>query len=184
MYGKISSRPWDRFHSDIWLCPSLAWTFPAFCITVIFSISFIAGWDSYFPTSTETIMWKVFCVYHAASSICGAIYYVIKVFRSKKLPSHSSHSQQHFYPIEGRYRASTQTGREWSQIPIVGSFLAKWRATLPNQDPDARIPFWVFIPITIISVFYLICRLYLYIEVFVSLREQPSGVYNVTSPFA
>lgn len=172
----VSSRPWDRFHSDLWLCLSSAWIFPAFLIAVIFSISFIAGWDCYFPTFTEIIMWRVFCIYHAAFSISGAIHNVVEMLRSKNLPSHSSHSRRNVPPIEGNHRDFPQTWENWFQIPIAARFLEKWCATLPNQDLDARIPLRILIPITIISAFYTISRLLLYIEDFISFREQPSGV--------
>jgi hypothetical protein len=179
----ISSRPWDRFPSDTWLCPSLAWIFPASCVTVIFSILFIAGWNFYFPTPTERMMWRVFSVYHAGFSMYGASYYVIEMFRSKKRSSNSSCLHQRLHSIDGGRQVLTETGRRWFDMPIVTSFLEKWHATLPNQDPEDRISLRVLIPITITCVFYVVCRLYIYVEDFVSLREQQSDVYNGTSLF-
>lgn len=179
----ISSRPWDRFPSDTWLCPSLAWMFPTSCVIGIFSILFIAGWDFYFPTPTERIMWRVFSVYHAAFSIYGFLYYVFEIFRSKKRSSYMSYSHQNLDSIEERHEVLTRTGRGWFNMPIVASFLEKWHATLPNQDPDARISLRVLIPVTITCAFYVICRLYIYVEDFASLRKQQSGVYVSTSLF-
>jgi hypothetical protein len=179
----VTSRPWDRFPSDTWLCPSLVWIFPACCVTVIFSIMFIAGWNFYFPTPTERTMWRVFSVYHATFSIYGAAYYLFEVYRSKEQSSTLSYSHQQLNLIEERHGLFTHTGRGWIHRPIFASFLEKWHETLPNQDPEDRISLRVLIPVTITCALYVICRLFIYAEDFVSLREQQSGVYNSTSLF-
>lgn len=174
-----NSRPWDRFPSDTWLCPSFIWTIPATCVTVLFSLLFIAGWNFHFPTTTEKIMWRVCSVYHAVFSLYGACYYLIEMLKSKKRPSHSLHSRQHLHPIEERRHSYSKEDVHRS-IPVVTSFLNRWRNTLPIQDPEARIPLRVLIPITVSCAIYVICRVYIYLEDFISLREQPFDVYIST----
>lgn len=178
-----NSRPWDRFPSDTWLCPSFAWTIPATCVTVLFSVLFIAGWNFHFPTNTEKIMWRVCSVYHAVFSLYGACYYLIEMLKSKKRPSNSPHSRQHLHPIEESLHLCSKTSVHRS-IPIVTSFLNRWRNTLPIQDPEARIPLRVLIPITVTCAIYVICRVYIYIEDLISLREQQSDVYISTDLIA
>lgn len=174
-----SSRPWDRFPSDTWLCPSFAWTIPATCVTVVFSVLLIAGWNFHFPTNTEKVMWRVCSIYHAVFSLYGASYYLIEMLKSRKRPSYSSHSRQHLRPIEEGLQLALETG-SYRSIPIVSSFLNKWFDTLPNQDPEARIPLRVLIPVTITCAVYVLCRVFIYTEDFISLREQPFNVYIST----
>lgn len=174
----VKSRPWDRFPSDTWLCPSFAWTIPATCVTVIFSILFIAGWNFHFPTNTEKIMWRVCSVYHAVFSLYGASYYLIEMLKTKKRPSHSAHSRQHLHPIEESLHLSSNSSHY--RLPIVSSFLGKWYNTLPIQDPEARIPLRLLIPVTILCAIYVICRVYIYVEDIISLRKQPSSAYIST----
>lgn len=181
----VHSRPWDRYPSDTWLCPSFAWMIPASCVTVLFSILFIVGWNFHFPTPTEKIMWRVCSIYHAVFSLYGATYYLLEAFKSKKRPSHSSHSRQHLNPVEeekpdGSSYLESKLG-VFRKFALVTIFLKRWHNTLPIQDPGARIPFRVLVPITVTCALYVICRLYIYIEDLISLRQQPSQVYVSTN---
>lgn len=170
------SKPWNRFPSDTWLCPSADWTLPAIFVTLFFSIIFITGWNFHFPTTTEKILWRICSVYHAVFSLYGGSYYLIEMLKSWKRPSHSSHSRQHLHSVE--------KSPHLKSIPLVTSFLNKWWNTLPVQDPEARIPLRVLIPVTAMCIIYVLCRMYIYTEDFISLREQPSNAYVSTDLFA
>ncbi|KAJ5219257.1 uncharacterized protein N7498_001356 [Penicillium cinerascens] len=55
----VFERPYDRYPSDTWLCPTPGLAFPIVAlITVLFSILLIGGWNFQFPTQTEKIMWR------------------------------------------------------------------------------------------------------------------------------
>jgi hypothetical protein len=173
----VTSRPWDRFLSDTWLCPTFAWSIPASCVTILFSLLFIAGWNFHFPSTAEKVLWRTCSVYHAAFSLYGAVYYGIEMMKTKKRPSHSSHSRRHLRPVEESLHLVSSNGAPRT-IPLVTEFLDKWHSTLPVQDPEARTSLRVLIPITVTCALYAICRICIYVEDFISLRQQPSDVYT------
>lgn len=106
-------------------------------------------------------------------SLYGASYYLIEMVNSKKRLSHSAQSRQYLHPIEEQ-NSNSDTHRSPS---VIASFLNKWYAILLIQDPEARIPLRVLIPVTIMCLMYVICRVYVYVEDIISLQEQPSSVY-------
>lgn len=176
----VTARPWDRFPSDTWLCPTFAWSIPISCLTVLFSLLFIAAWNFHFPSKAEKILWRICSVYHAAFSIYGAVYYGIEMMKTKKRPSHSSHSRKHLRPVEERMHLVSTDGAS-RDIPLITRFLDKWHSTLPVQDPEARTPLRVLLPVTVTCAVYAICRIFIYVEDFISLRQQPSDVYTSAS---
>jgi hypothetical protein len=139
---------------------------------------FLAGWNFYFPTPAERILWRVFAVYHAAFSAYGTSYYCIELIRSNKRlkdpPDPHQQSNSIHVVMDSIVKRSD---RKWLTLPIVARFLEKWEATLPIQDPEDRVKIRVLAPITITCALYCFCRLFIYVEDFVSLREQKSGVY-------
>lgn len=173
----VTSRPWDRFPSDTWLCPTFAWSIPASCVTILFSLLFIAGWNFHFPSTAEKILWRICSVYHAAFSLYGAVYYGIEMMKTKKQRSQLSDSRKHLRPVEESLHLVSSSGAPRT-IPFVTEFLDKWHSTLPVQDPEARTPLRVLIPITVTCALYTLCRICIYVEDFTTLRQQPSDVYT------
>lgn len=177
----VKSQPWDRFPSDTWLCPTFGWAIPASCVTIIFSILFIAGWNFHFPTNVEKIMWRACSIYHAIFSLYGGVYYLVEMLNTRKNPAHSGHSRRHLHPAEEHLLSSKIS---YHRLPIVSIFLDKWSKTLPVQDPEARIPLRLLVPVTIMCAVYVLCRIYIYVEDIISLRQQPSSVYISTDILA
>jgi hypothetical protein len=106
-------------------------------------------------------------------SLYSASYCLIEMVKSKKRLSHSAQSRQHLHPIEEQ-NSNSDAHRSPS---VIASFLNKWYTILLIQDPEARIPLRVLIPVTIMCLMYVICRVYVYVEDIISLQEQPSSVY-------
>ncbi|KAK0653058.1 hypothetical protein B0T16DRAFT_407361 [Cercophora newfieldiana] len=52
-----------------------------------------------------------------------------------------------------------------------------------DQDPQMALPLHVIIPVTIVCAIYTLCRAYVYIEDYISLRVQPVGVYMTVNRY-
>jgi hypothetical protein len=65
----------------------------------------------------------------------------------------------------------------------VARYIASWRNSSPNNDPNATLRLRFAVPYNIASGLYILCRLYVFVEDFTSLREQPVGVYVTVSRF-
>lgn len=79
----MTSRPWDRFPSDIWIPVEKAWLMVPFGVFVllIFSGWFLIGWNFFFPTEIEQYMWRVCAVVQAVFGIFGGCYYLVESFK-------------------------------------------------------------------------------------------------------
>lgn len=193
----IKSRPWDRFPSDTWL--PLDMVFVPFGTVVIFffSASFLLGWNFHYPTDTERLLWHVFSVYHGVFVIYGGVYYLIEAIKWTK-----RRQAQALASEDSSVRKTTSNeGVELDPGPEDGTnpeeqrrsnggwlkrFRAKislWRNISVDQDPQMAVPLRVIVPVSVTCVLYIFCRLFLYIEDFVSLRSQPVGIYLTVNRF-
>lgn len=183
----ITSRPWNRFRSDTWLCPDFQYIAISWLVLLGFSVLFIAAWDFYFPTNAERILWRVCCIYHAFFSIFGGVYFVREMFRSKRLvpKSHGHNNHQH-----GNEEQILEEPMQTANNKPITLLRAKVRHLLQGispaaqQDPEVGVvSFRVFAPVSVICIVYVFCRAYIYVEDFISLRSQPSGVYVGVNKF-
>ena len=95
-----------------------------------------------------------------------------------------------FYDVEAVEAGSaTSPGQTWSRSRLSDlvragiEWLKTWRNISPDGDPDMEIGLRAtFVPL--IGTFLLIfCRLFFYIEDFISIRQQPAGVYRAMNKF-
>lgn len=183
----ITSRPWNRFRSDTWLCPDFQYIAISWLVLLGFSVLFIAAWDFYFLTNTERILRRVCCIYHAFFSIFGGVYFVREMFRSKRLvPKNYGHNNHQHGNEEQILEESMQT----ADNKLITLLRAKVRHLLQGISPAAEkdpevgvVSFRVFAPVSVICIVYVFCRTYIYVEDFISLRSQPSGVYVGVNKF-
>ncbi|KAK3386897.1 hypothetical protein B0H63DRAFT_141938 [Podospora didyma] len=59
----------------------------------------------------------------------------------------------------------------------LDAFVEPARNISRDQDPEMRLPLKVIIPVTVTCYLYVVCRTYFWVEDFLSLRVQPTGVY-------
>lgn len=177
----VKSRPWDRFPSDTWFCPSWEPTIPVFLSMIFFSILLLIAWNFHFPTPVERNIWRACGVYNVAWNFYGGAYYLLEMLKSRKESLPSLHF--HWYRRENSEDTEhprLNSEKPFWKLPLMRRFLNLWEDALPPQDPVDRISLRVLMPISIICLLYIPCRLYIYIEDFISLREQPAHVYRGT----
>jgi hypothetical protein len=176
----VTSRPWDRFRSDSWLCPDIKYTPITSVILLGFSVLFLAAWNFHFPTNTERVLWRVCSIYHAFFSIFGGFYFFIEMLRTRK---HSSLSLPRSQPPEGnsQHQQSEISGGKLRNC--LCERLGNMRNISPGSDPEMGVPFRVLGPVSIICILYVFCRGFIYVEDFISMRSQPYGVYVGVNKF-
>lgn len=176
----VTSRPWDRFPSDTWLCPDFTFSPIAILILLGFSGLFLIAWDFYFPTYTEQILWRVCSVYHALFSIYGGVYFFIEMVisrhRSRNEPDRLNRSEALAFHQSCDGVVSTSSRSFWGRY-------SGWRNISVDKDPEMSVSLRVLVPVSFLCVLYVFARGYLYVEDFVSLRSQPAGVYVDVNKF-
>ncbi|KAI1841681.1 hypothetical protein JX266_012146 [Neoarthrinium moseri] len=205
---KLTSRPWNRFPSDIWLPPDVVYA-PFGCFVLLwFSASFLIAWNFHFPTQVEQLLWRISSVYCAVFMIYGFGYYVISWYEwrkqttTEKVPaqvqaperSNSKHTDAAVavLGVDVEQGGSSETEVLKARRFKVGPFgilrrllavAARMRNISADKDPEMAIPIHVMIPVTITCALYFFCRMFLYVEDFSSLRIQPLGVYYTVNKF-
>ena len=80
----VTSRPWDRFPSDTWLCPDAELLPFGAAVPMGFSIIFLPAWSFHFPTGITSMLLRICSVYHAAFSIYYGAYYCIEMCSTRR----------------------------------------------------------------------------------------------------
>lgn len=190
-YGRpIKQELWDRFPSDLWRPMELIY-YPLGGVFIVgFSASFMIGWNFHFPTPTEQLIWRLAASYHMFFSLYGAFHWLYEDqmwHRAQKRmhnPPEMSQSQTadaEALPQQGEPKQTPSRSRG-----LVNRWVTLLRSQVNNsadKDPSMAVPLFVIIPNVLISAVYAWCRLYFYAEDFVSLREQPRGIYLTGNRF-
>ncbi|MCJ1429463.1 hypothetical protein MMC29_007377 [Sticta canariensis] len=150
-------RPLPRFTNDRF--PVIAASLDAvffFIISMTYcSLHFIA-WNFKFPTHVELMLWR-------ASSITLVVTALI------------------FWACE-TYQDGVRLGRweRWHKRLFPDRAEKEWRKRSSNEVKEKAmfIPAWEVAVMTPVTVFYSIARSYIVIEIFLSQRSQPSGVFD------
>jgi hypothetical protein len=207
---EIKARPWDRFPSEAFLVIDRALLAPGFIIGVAFSMSPLAAWNFHFPTEGEKLVWRVCAVYHAVYSTSVAVYYIYCALLEHKGASKKGKDSQPpprplkvqqpggapvpeetqpgkvpvYYEVEAGVDSSEQTGvkpKGLLQASII--WLRSLRNISPDGDPDMELSLRATLPTLLGTFLYMFCRVFFYVEDFVSIREQPVGVYTSMNKF-
>ena len=193
---------WDRIPDDIWhpYSDKFLWMISG-VIQVGFSVSYLAGWNFYFPTTAERILWRLSTSYHCWFSLFGGSYILYNEFDLRKTgglwrdldgpqqpdtPQPTSSSDVESPPptkaesVGLRSGLSNRLRNLWN---LISRTLEGWRNISRDQDPELRIRIrsaWSIFGLTVV---YFFCRAYIYVEDFISIRSQPQGVYVTVGRF-
>ncbi|KAH8429471.1 uncharacterized protein LDX57_007133 [Aspergillus melleus] len=176
----VTSRPYDRFPSDTWLCPDFVFTPLATCVLLGFSGLFLIAWNFHFPTYAEKILWRISSVYHAVFSIYGGFYFVVEMVKSRRRPLETDRVLKRSGPLT---RHHSFEGLITGSPSAFRGTLSRWRNISVDNDPEMSVSMRVLLPVSIMCILYVFARVYIYVEDFASLRSQPSGVYIDVNKF-
>ncbi|KAK2786288.1 hypothetical protein FQN52_007879 [Onygenales sp. PD_12] len=118
----------------------------------------IAVWNDHFPSSAEKIMWRVSSVLIAASGILATIYIAIDRLPSRGEESYIDHWADTFGDLEYTGGKILIPLTQYALILITGAVL--------------------ILPLIGSVIVYIPVRLFLVIESFIALRDQPIEVYQ------
>ncbi|KAL2016206.1 hypothetical protein VTK56DRAFT_4063 [Thermocarpiscus australiensis] len=208
---RITARPWDRLPSYEWLVIDPALLVAASPVLTAFSVSPLIAWNFYFPTEGEKITWRVCSIYHVLYSGGTGLYLVYSHIRETRKavsvrvraaiptpsrPEMQSHertetptatavcSSKAPFDVETGVVFSEQVGARFKRAVQVGSnWLKSLRNISPDGDPDMELPLYIIIPFLPATFLYILCRVFFYVEDFVSIRQQPVGAYTAMNKF-
>jgi hypothetical protein len=206
----IKASPWDQYPSDMWLPPCMdvpIMTFGA-VILVGFSVSLLFSWNFYFPTSVEKTMWRAITAYQSCFGVAAGIWYLVETIRwhrdrRNETPLNSGRSIIHSSQVirrstgltvvsihsEENLAAVSDVDAQYSKesargtLAYLNGLVQPWRNISVDKDPGNAIPIRLNFPLMIMCIIYIFGRLFVYVEDFMSLRCQPTGVYISVNRF-
>jgi hypothetical protein len=198
---EITARPWDRLPSKAFLVIERKLLPLALVVLVAYSAAPLVAWNFYFPTHGERLAWRICGVYHAVFSMGLGLYYVVEAWRVQgKVAKNGAKWAEPPFQVKGSSmkggssvdvevgeaagsKTDNDSERARDMIQRVVRWLRSWRNISPDGDPDMTIGLRATIPPFIGTFVYLICRTFFYVEDFISIREQPRGVYMTVNKF-
>jgi hypothetical protein len=186
---------------------------PIFLLSVGFSAVPLAAWNFHFSTWGEKITWRACSVYNTFYSTALIIYYVHGTFQvlaaasaagapaaqssacSPGVPQTTTTDRPELsQPNPHKNLRNVETCVALSENEAAPSRLRRLaqrgkrlrqrlRNISPDGDPDMELGLRMTFPPFVGALFYFGCRLFFYVEDFVSIREQPVGVYQGVNKF-
>lgn len=87
------------------------------------------------------------------------------------------------HPIVSTSLAESSSPEGQPRVSKARMVVNRVRNISREQDPDMAVPLRVIVPVSLICALYICCRLFIYVEDFMSLRAQPAGVYISVNQF-
>jgi hypothetical protein len=129
---------------------------------------YLSGWNIWFPTHVERILWRA-----ATLSTMASIFLFLIV---EALSSHFAPYIQRRYGFPKRGPSRSRPHR-W--LPAWLHNIFKWiRNSSPNRDPNYYIPLKVVLPLCIAALVYCLARTYILLECLLALRRLPASTYE------
>lgn len=156
-------------------------------LTQVYSCVLLSAWNAYFPTPTESLLWRVSTVVGVSYGFLGCAIAV--------LDRYGACISQCYHNIWRSLRKAASGGTDTEpQIPLIegsttgrkkrGSWLdwlRRFSNLSPNHDPNFDMKLRVWVPATLLCMIYSFARVFIIIEDFISLRRQPSSTYEVVN---
>jgi hypothetical protein len=148
--------------------------FALFCLTSAYAASHLVAWNFSFPTRTERFLWRL------SSALFTGVTVAFWIFET--IAARQRFGRWDKYLIWLRLKkvpCSQQTEDEEKGLgPVRQDTVKRLDAFEQEQRKAKPLPFWeVGLMLPVVAV-YAAARAYMIIEVFVSLREVPVGVYK------
>lgn len=191
---------WDRIPNDLWYPLSDKYLYSIGGLLQLgFSLSFLASWNFFFPTETESILWRSITVYHCSFSLVLGSYYALGEWDWNRISSGAKGLQTspaaHHGCSAGDDNDAESAGEKAISIHRPGWFARvhevhgaiarstrRFRRISTDGDPNVEVGHGVWALLAGILV-YIICRSYIYVADFVSMRSQPEGIYVTVNRF-
>lgn len=175
----IKVRPVDRLGNPDFpeLSPRAMATL--FLINFIFAAINICGWNFWFPSRTERLLWRISAPM-LPGSVC--VFFFWEKFVWQVLPALKKRFPK---PSATRDRQETVLLSHWPGTKHIldkaKSTAARLRNISPERDPALDVPLKAILPLTFIAAFYCIARAYILVEDVIALRALPPSAYETVN---
>jgi hypothetical protein len=168
-------RPIDKIPDDQFLPLDTKTTPILFLVQTGYAAVHIAGWNFYFPTRTERLLWRISTVYIIIAIV---IYWIADTYAF------------HVHPVFQKWWAASWFSKKVAELNMdqkcepsklrmkFHRIAAAIRNNSPDKDPDLEAPLKALIPVTTVAAIYCFARAYIVIEDFVILRALPASAYE------
>jgi hypothetical protein len=170
----IRVRPINKIPNDNWPKLDLSLAMCSVLVGLAYSAIFICGWNFYFPSTAESILWKI--------SSVGTMGFIVVaqpleyfLFRAPNLEDHIEP-----YGSKGDIESDPPKPRQSHQgrtFRMLHRMAARWRNNSPDKDPALEIHLKALVPFTILCAAYSIFRAYILVEDAISFRDLPASAF-------
>jgi hypothetical protein len=159
-------RPLKRIQDDTFFLPPPRNCYIYMLLTSIHCAIFLAGWNFEFPTPIERTLWRIVPVLQLASSL-SAMFYIalIELARPRLQERSENHDAEKAclpFGMFETFRGHTQ------RLPRLGE----------KHDPSLQIGIMKFIFFSTLAGTYAICRIFILLEDWISIRSVPPSIYE------
>ncbi|KAK4175533.1 hypothetical protein QBC36DRAFT_22753 [Triangularia setosa] len=131
----LNAKLWDRFPSDEWLPAEKGPIVLFFSVMPVgFTVWFFAGWNFFFATSIEQILWRVCASYHAIFGVCGYTYYYTAIFKWDKVKNDFEKKYQYTETLLSQADQTIVLAEK-----ITGGTKTLSRVTTVNVSPGSKV---------------------------------------------
>ena len=168
-------RPNDKIPDDYFH----AITGPKLLLLFISQISYVAvhvsGWNIYFPTQIERLLWHISTLLIVGSVLC---YWLVEILMWQLLPLIHWRSPRQPARSRSTYPAIAKKRYPWTTVRSkLRNVCASVINDTPDHDPEFYVPLRALMPITMAGFFYCTARAYIVVESFANLRSLPPSAY-------
>ncbi|KAF2420528.1 hypothetical protein EJ08DRAFT_653807 [Tothia fuscella] len=171
------SRPIERIADDYWPKPSLSSLPYLFFFHVAYAAILVAGWNLDMPTKLELRLWRIACLIQLVT-ICSAWFTM-----PFQIIDESPRWLERVYVVVGPVWNKCE---EWCLRYLISKERVETIKTLGWDDPDWEVSVLMLLVYEFTWGLYLVARLYIIVEDFVSLRAMPPDAFksvNWTGPW-
>ena len=165
------ARPMPRIPNDNWPEVPAPTIYVLIAFDMAYAAIYLSGWDIWFPTHVEGILWRA-----ATLSTIASIFLFMIV---EALSSHVAPYIQQRYDFPRRGPSDSRPHR-W--LPAWLHNIIKWiRNSSPNRDPNYHVPLKVLLPLSMAASVYCLARTYILLECLLALRRLPASTYETVA---
>jgi hypothetical protein len=169
----------NKIRDDNFLPLSPPATFVLFLSQISFAAVQICGWNLYYPTATERLLWRI----TSLAILCSILFYwVIDAITWRILPRVKSYISRRRHQAKVIEQKPEVTADE-TPPTLRPSFRARdisarLRNNSKDNDPALEVPLKVIIPLCFLGAVYCTSRAYILLADLLSLRELPESAYQ------
>lgn len=158
-------RPLRRFPNDRFPDISTFEKFALFCLTLAYSACHLFGWNFFFPTSGERVLWQV------SSMVITVTTFLFWVFETVAARQRYGRWDKYLIFLRLKEPPTSIDAEKKVALDPMDAFEIEQKCAKPMLKWEV----WLILPVILV---YVAARSYMIVEVFVSLRTLPIGAYQ------